>query len=161
MQIDTYYYKHPADVIEEGDIAYKVVEKKTRWCATWASYKNRFDTSTLKTIAKRIRKKYPELFPRYFKNSIVLKAPNTPGILVFKREKNAVEFSKSHIFKVGHMRTIKVRCLCSGYPIKNLIDLSWRFPKYFVESYKFPNADVCYSTPPDGTFGVDAIEVLE
>ena len=72
-------------------IAYKVVEKGTRHCSNWAMYKAYCKYHNL-PIDVYLRKKYPDLFPRYLKGTIVEKAPGTVGIFCFPSLVDAHDF---------------------------------------------------------------------
>jgi hypothetical protein len=76
-------------------IAYKVVEKNTRWGSNWAMFKH----SHMKIMpglhwkkALAFKKEYPKYFPRYFKNYIIKAVPNSPGILCFRYYRHAQLF---------------------------------------------------------------------
>jgi len=85
-------------------IAYKVVERGTRWCSNWALFKQYLlDDGTPEEYVRgvRFRKEHPELFPRYHKGSIVKAAIGSVGIMCFPSERHAESF-KGYSRRLSH-----------------------------------------------------------
>lgn len=150
-------------------IAYKVVEKGTRWCSNWALFKgltinSKFstleDTKNFKAV-NLWRQKNKEWFPRYFKGSIVKKAPGSVGILAFEDEASASSFARVNFAVTGKRwcrlptRIIKVRGI--GKPNKNvrIAHGCGRLPQNINDELQIKG------TVPCGTVAYNAVEVLE
>ena len=138
-------------------IAYKVVEKRTRWGSNWMMFKNRYACGRISleefTRGLKFRKRHPEIFPHYYRGRIIKAAPCSLGILCFETKKDAENFildadfgSSATIVAVrgiGFARAVKkVLACCGAYP--------WR-----LETGSF------VTLAPKGTLAFDAIKVLE
>ncbi|MCK5255074.1 MAG: hypothetical protein KAQ81_03565 [Deltaproteobacteria bacterium] len=76
-------------------IAFKVVEKRTRFGSNLAICRASHHGSAFSNVIKAFKRKYPQFFPRYLKGSIVKKAVGTVGILTFKTWYDAERFACS------------------------------------------------------------------
>ena len=76
-------------------IAFKVVEKRTRFGSNLAICRASHHGSAFSNVIKAFKRKYPQFFPRYLKGSIVKKAVGTVGILTFKTQFDADHFAAS------------------------------------------------------------------
>ncbi len=117
-------------------IVYKVVEKKTRHCSNWTMAKFCYLGNERKAKAlARLRKRYPQLFPRYIKGSIVKAAPNTPGVFCCKTYKGAKIFMDDSYPLSCRGKIIKVRGIGPPLRRKNFIVAGAGNPEHLVLWY--------------------------
>lgn len=130
------------------DLFFKVVDKKTRFGSSAAM---------LDECVEFYLEQYPELFPKYDKGSIIVKTPNSIGILVFLLQSDAILFFKQH-FNVRNAEIIKVQGYCAN-PVDKLI--RWDTFDEVARFYTRPEISKRYAPAPLGTYGCDVVEVLE
>lgn len=137
-------------------IAYKVVEKNTRHGSNWAIYRN--FCKSRPHLDSKIRKKYPQYFPRYLKGTTVKAATGSVGIMCFEDKTDAQRFLireldygniYGKIIKVkGYNKnkvTFWIGCHCASSP-ENIIE------------NKFAEGTM---RPPLGTIAFKSVKVLE
>jgi len=139
---------------KEYGIAYKVVEKNTRNCTNWAAIKDyaKYWDGKISSIAIATKQRYPHYFPRYLKGKIVSAAPQSVGICIFLKKEHAQSFQNRHVAE--NTKIIKVKCLSKPKRLHRIVFFCYRNP------YRIVNGERDYLSPT-GTYGVNAVEVLE
>ena len=144
-------------------IAYKVVEKQTRWGSNWMMFKDYLADKEISRlvlvyrIGLNFRKKNPEFFPRYFRGSVVKAAPKSKGILCFETKQHAENFISDFFLK--HRATVvKVQGIGRARRIDSVIRGCGAVPWHLVTK----KGDALYMMPPPkGTIAFNAVKVLE
>ncbi len=137
-------------------IAFKVVEKKTRWCSNWAYFKH-YAKDTLPEVYKcglRYKKQHPKFFPRYLKGRMIEGAPGTVGIYVFPTRSSAERF-KGRLPCEDQTKVIKVEGIGTSQKVESVIEACGTDPWYLT--YK----PWLTRPAPKDTIAFKAVKVLE
>ena len=144
-------------------IAYKVVEKGTRWGSNWMMFKDVLtDPEALPSSCEKglkFQKEHPEFFPRYFKNTIVKAAPKSRGILCFETKQHAERFITYSDLKHRAI-IVKVRGIGQARQIVSVIPNCGSFPWHLTLTTKM-KLGFYMMRAPKGTIAFNAVEVLE
>ena len=125
-------------------LAYKLVEKNTRWCLNVANLKYRgHDISFCR--------KHPEYFPKYFKGSTVEAVSGSPGIMCFENPFYAENF----LNHINNLKIIKVE----GINPLNFLIVRIKTGVWFSPEHILDEGFNGYA--PNGTITFEKVKVLE
>jgi len=110
-------------------IAFKVVDKRTRHGSNWTMFYRQSEEKNVKGRLAKIKKKIPNIFPRYKKNRIINSLNESPGIYCFSSIYSAKAFIYTHALE-RYTKIIKVR----GFKEKNPSNLAIYGCGFYIEN---------------------------
>ena len=137
------------------EIAYKVVDPKTRYGTNIILAKRNCDSYTLQKLLNA----YPEYFPQYHKEVIVEKAPETEGLFVFPEKEHAENFVFAELHDLP-VKIIRVQPLAELKQPKRVFAQFGARPWELPRMRNFRNLLVLRSTPA-GSKVCNKLKVLE
>ena len=136
-------------------IAYKIVEKQTRWGMNWMLFKYYNKTKYPSWFADglRFKKYHPQYFPRYFKGRIIHAVSGSLGIMCFETKQDA----KLCLKWIDVGKVIKVRGIGEPTYVSEVFADTFIMPWNVINDEDFGPFDKA----PKGTVAFPAVKVLE
>jgi len=142
-------------MMQKGDVAWKVVEKRTRLCANLAIYRKYAEDSKI----LQLNKLYPLLFPRYRKGKVLEADERTEGFFVFEDESYAEWFIVREGLPKHNVKILRVRLLDEPKCPVRVVSGCGSLPLNVYKMLRHPDLlDIRPAFP--GTWACHKIEVL-
>jgi len=142
--------------MQKGDIAYKVVEKRTRLCTNLVIFKQYVQNHE----ALKLNKRYPLLFPRYRKGKVLEADERTEGFFVFEDKSHAEWFIVREGLPKHNVKILRVRLLDEPKRPVRVVSGCGSLPLNVCKMLRSPGLlDVLPPFP--GTWACHKVEVLD
>jgi len=143
--------------MKKGDIAYKVVEKRTRLCTNLAIYrKYARDNKVLK-----LNKLYPLLYPRYRRGKVLKADKRTEGFFVFENNLCAKDFIYSENLSEDKVKIIRIKLLDIPKRPKKVLRGCGAYPLEIYMTLGRPTSSIAFRDAPLGCWTCHKVEVLD
>ena len=143
--------------MKKGDIAFKVVEKRTRLCTNLLIYRKYVRNREILELTKQ----YSQLFPRYRKGKVLKADERTEGFFVFEDKFYAEDFICYEHLPDCKLKILRVKLLDTPKRPKRVLNGCGAYPKRILTIFKsrIPQADL--SPAYAGCWVCHEIEVLD